>query len=111
KLAVGDGVVAIGSPFGLDETVTTGIVSALDRTIDAPDNYAISGAIQTDAAINHGNSGGPLLNLAGQVVGVNSQIQSDSGGNDGVGFAIPSNTVKNVISQLVSGGQVQHAYL
>jgi putative serine protease PepD len=108
---VGDGVVAIGSPFGLFGTVTTGIVSALDRTIQAPNQFSIQGAIQTDAAINHGNSGGPLLNLAGKVIGVNAQIQSDSGGNDGVGFAIPSNTVRSVASQLISTGKVAHAFL
>src|SRR5689334_5779692 len=80
KLAVGDGVVAIGSPFGLDETVTSGIVSALNRDISSTNNFTISGAIQTDAAINHGNSGGPLLNMSGEVVGVTTQIESDSGG-------------------------------
>jgi putative serine protease PepD len=109
--AVGDGVVAIGNPFGLDDTVTTGIVSAVNREIEAPDNTPIEGAIQTDAAINHGNSGGPLLNMNGEVIGVTSQIQSDSGGNDGVGFAIPSNTVKSVADQLIAGGKVQHALL
>jgi putative serine protease PepD len=110
---VGDGVVAIGSPFGLAGTVTSGIVSALNRTIQAPppNQFSILGAIQTDAAINHGNSGGPLLDLQGKVIGINSQIQSDSGGNDGVGFAIPSNTVKRVVSQLISGGKVEHAFL
>jgi putative serine protease PepD len=108
---VGDGVVAIGSPFGLEGTVTTGIVSALDRTIDAPNNFTISGAIQTDAAINHGNSGGPLLDAAGHVVGINSQIESDSGGNDGIGFAVPSSIVQRVAQELVSGGKVAHAYL
>src|SRR3954467_8415728 len=108
---VGDGVVAIGSPFGLEGTVTTGIVSALDRTIDAPNNFTISGAIQTDAAINHGNSGGPLLDADGHVVGINAQIESDSGGSDGVGFAIPSSTVQRVAQELVSGGKVAHAYL
>jgi putative serine protease PepD len=110
---VGDGVVAIGSPFGLAGSVTSGIVSALNRTIQAPppNQFSILGAIQTDAAINHGNSGGPLLDLHGKVIGVNSQIQSDSGGNDGVGFAIPSNTVKRVASQLISSGKVQHAFL
>jgi putative serine protease PepD len=110
-VAVGDGVVAIGNPFGLDNTVTTGIVSALDREISAPDESPIEGAIQTDAAINHGNSGGPLFNLAGKVIGINSQIQSDSGGNDGVGFAINSNLVKTVVTQLISTGKAQHALL
>jgi putative serine protease PepD len=108
---VGDGAVAIGSPFGLEDTVTTGIVSALNRTIQAPNNFTISGAIQTDAAINHGNSGGPLLNSSGQVIGINSQIESDSGGNDGVGFAIPSSMVQRVAQELITGGKVAHAYL
>jgi putative serine protease PepD len=108
---VGDGVVAIGSPFGLEETVTTGIVSALNRTIQAPNNFTISGAIQTDAAINHGNSGGPLLDSSGHVIGINSQIESDSGGNDGVGFSIPSSMVQRVAQELISGGKVAHAYL
>jgi S1-C subfamily serine protease len=108
---VGDGVVAIGSPFGLENTVTTGIVSALHRDITAPNNYTITDTIQTDAAINHGNSGGVLLNLNGDVVGVTAQIDSESGGNDGVGFAIPSNTVRAIVSQLVSSGSVEHAYL
>jgi putative serine protease PepD len=108
---VGDAVVAIGSPLGLDETVTSGIVSALHRTITSPNNFAINDAIQTDAAINHGNSGGPLLNLTGQVIGINSQIDSDSGGNDGIGFAVPSNTVKSVAAQLMASGKVEHAYL
>jgi putative serine protease PepD len=111
KLEVGDGVVAIGSPFGLDETVTSGIVSALDRDISSTNNFTISGAIQTDAAINHGNSGGPLLNMAGQVVGVTTQIESDSGGNEGVGFAVPSNTISSVASSLVKGEKVAHPYL
>ena len=107
----GEAVVAIGSPFGLTETMTSGIVSAIDRTITAPNNYAISGAIQTDAPINHGNSGGPLLTTDGQVVGVNAQIESDSGGNDGVGFALAIDPVKNVVNTIVSGGVVQHAYM
>ncbi|HUY72663.1 MAG TPA: trypsin-like peptidase domain-containing protein [Gaiellaceae bacterium] len=107
---VGDPVVAIGSPFGLAQTVTSGIVSALHRTIDSPNNFTIGDSIQTDAPINHGNSGGPLLNAAGQVIGVNSQIQSQSGGSDGVGFAIPSNTVQSVASQLVAGKPIAHAY-
>ena len=111
KVAVGDGVVAIGNPFGLDGTVTSGIVSALNREIVSPNNAPIEGAIQTDAAINHGNSGGPLLDMQGKVIGVTSQIQSDSGGNDGVGFAVPSNTVSSIVSQLISGGSAQHALL
>ena len=110
-VAPGQPVVAIGSPFGLTETITSGIVSAIDRTIQAPNNYSIAGAIQTDAAINHGNSGGPLLNLSGDVVGVNAQIQSDGGGNEGVGFAIPIDAVKSVANTLIAGGKVQHAYL
>jgi putative serine protease PepD len=108
---VGQPVAAIGSPFGLPESLTSGIVSALSRTITAPNNFSISGAIQTDAAINHGNSGGPLLNASGQVIGVNSQIESDGGGNEGVGFAIPSNAVKTVADTLIAGKTVQHAYL
>jgi putative serine protease PepD len=111
KVAVGDGVVAIGNPFGLDGTVTSGIVSAVGREISSPDDTPIEGAIQTDAAINHGNSGGPLLNLHGEVIGITSQIQSEGGGNDGVGFAVPSNTVKSIASQLISGGKAQHALL
>ncbi len=110
-LSVGEGVVAIGSPFGLEETVTSGIVSALDRTISSETKFQIAGVIQTDAAINHGNSGGPLLNLAGQVIGVTTQIESDSGGNEGVGFAVPSNTIKSVASQILAGKKVEHAYL
>jgi putative serine protease PepD len=108
---VGQGVVAIGSPFGLQETVTSGIVSALHRSMQAPNNFTINDSIQTDAAINHGNSGGPLLDLNGHVIGVNSQIESDSGGSDGVGFAIPSNTVRSIATQLIASGNVQHAYL
>jgi putative serine protease PepD len=110
-VAVGQGVVAIGSPFGLEETVTSGIVSALHRSMQAPNNFTINDSIQTDAAINHGNSGGPLLDLNGHVIGVNSQIESDSGGSDGVGFAIPSNTVRSIANQLIDNGSVQHAYL
>jgi S1-C subfamily serine protease len=111
ELAVGDGVVAIGSPFGLESSVTSGIVSALHRQMRAPNNFSINDSIQTDAAINHGNSGGPLLDLQGQVIGVNAQIESESGGNDGVGFAIPSNTVRSIVTQIRSSGQVDHAYL
>jgi putative serine protease PepD len=111
KVVVGDNVVAIGSPFGLAETVTAGIVSALHRQMTSPNNFAIDDSIQTDAAINHGNSGGPLLNSSGQAIGVNAQIESNSGGNDGVGFAIPSNTVRSIVSQLLTSGKAQHAYL
>jgi putative serine protease PepD len=111
KVQVGDNVVAIGAPFGLAETVTAGIVSALHRQMTSPNNFSIDDSIQTDAAINHGNSGGPLLDAQGHVIGVNAQIESDSGGSDGVGFAIPSNTIKSIASQLISSGQAQHAYL
>ena len=110
-LSVGNGVVAIGAPFGLAGSVTAGIVSALGRDITSPNGYPISNAIQTDAAINHGNSGGPLLDDTGKVIGVNSQIQSDGGGSDGVGFAVPAATVKQVTTQLVATGKIAHAYL
>ena len=110
-LVVGSPVVAIGSPFGLEGTITSGIISALHREIEAPNNFTIEDAIQTDAAINHGNSGGPLLDLAGHVIGVNAQIKSDSGGNEGVGFAVPSSTVRSIVSELLQKGSVQHAYL
>jgi putative serine protease PepD len=111
SLVVGDQVVAIGSPFGLEGTVTSGIVSALHREMTSPNNFAIDNSIQTDAAINHGNSGGPLLNAQGKVVGVTAQIESNSGGNEGVGFAIPSNTVRSIASQLISDGKAEHAFL
>jgi putative serine protease PepD len=111
NVQVGDAVIAIGSPFGLAETVTNGIVSALGRSMDAPNGYTIANSIQTDAPINHGNSGGPLIDTAGRVIGVNAQIQSDSGGSDGVGFAIPANTVRSVVSQIIAGKPVAHAYL
>jgi len=111
NVKVGDAVIAIGSPFGLAETVTSGIVSALGRSMEAPNNYTIPNAIQTDAPINHGNSGGPLISMSGDVIGVNAQIQSDSGGSDGVGFAIPASTVSRVASQIVAGKTVEHAYL
>jgi putative serine protease PepD len=91
--------------------VTSGIVSALHRQMTSPSGFAINDSIQTDAAINHGNSGGPLLDRQAQVVGVTSQIESDSGGNDGVGFAIPSGTVRSVADQLISSGKAEHAYL
>jgi S1-C subfamily serine protease len=110
---VGDPVVAIGNPFGLDRTVTAGIVSALQRQIQAPDGFSISNVIQTDAAINPGNSGGPLINGAGEVIGINSQIQTGGSGdgNVGIGFAIPINTAKSEIQTLIDNGEVEHAYL
>jgi putative serine protease PepD len=111
EVEVGDGVVAMGSPFGLEGTVTSGIVSALHRQMTAPNNFTITDSIQTDAAINHGNSGGPLLDQEGRVIGVNAQIESESGGSDGVGFAIPSNTVRSIVSQLIESGEAEHAYL
>ncbi len=112
RVEVGEPVVAIGNPFGLERTVTTGIVSALHRNITSTNNYSISEVIQTDAAINPGNSGGPLINEAGEVIGVNSQIATGgSNGNVGIGFAVPSNTVADVVDQLVDSGEVQHAWL
>jgi S1-C subfamily serine protease len=106
ELSVGRKVLAIGNPFGLDTTLTTGIVSALGREIQAPNNRTIRGVIQTDAAINPGNSGGPLLNSLGQLVGVNTAIYSPSGASAGIGFAIPVNTVKDVVPQLISYGRI-----
>ena len=111
---VGDSVVAIGNPFGYDRTVTAGIVSALQRVIQAPNSYSIDHVIQTDAALNKGNSGGPLLNANGNVIGVNSQIStgnSGSSGNVGVGFAVPINTVTTVAAQIIKSGRVEHAFL
>ena len=114
KMEVGDPVVAIGNPFGLDRTVTSGIVSALQRQIQAPNGFSIDNVIQTDAAINPGNSGGPLINAEGEVIGINSQIETGGNGSDGnvgIGFAIPINTAKEVISELETKGTVEHAYL
>jgi S1-C subfamily serine protease len=113
KAEVGDPVVAIGNPFGLDRTVTSGIVSALQRQIQAPNGFSIDNVIQTDAAINPGNSGGPLINAAGEVIGINSQIETGGGsnGNVGIGFSIPINTAKAEIQQLETKGEVEHAYL
>ena len=111
---VGDPVVAIGNPFGLRRTATAGIVSAVqERTITAPNGYPIDHVIQTDAQINSGNSGGPLLSARGEVIGVNSQIARADGstGNVGIGFAVPSNTVKEVVAQLTATGKVDRAYL
>ena len=113
SLELGDPVVAIGSPLGLQGTVTAGIVSGLGRDIEAPDGFTIDGAVQTDAALNHGNSGGPLLNAQGQVIGVNAQIETGgvSQGNVGIGFAIPINTVKTVVAALIKHGKVEHPLL
>jgi S1-C subfamily serine protease len=110
---VGDQVIAIGNPFGLDRSVTAGIVSAVQRRIEAPNNLSIAHVIQTDAALNHGNSGGPLLDAQGDVIGVNAQIETGgvNEGNVGIGFAIPINTVKGVVAQLIKHGKVEHAYL
>jgi S1-C subfamily serine protease len=110
-LQVGDPVAAIGSPFGEPQSLSVGVVSALNRDIESLTNFAIGNAIQTDAAINHGNSGGPLLDSGGAVVGINSQIRSTSGGGEGVGFAIPVETAKRSIEQLRTGGRVVYAYL
>ncbi|MGH2952793.1 MAG: S1C family serine protease [Solirubrobacterales bacterium] len=111
RVEVGDAVVAIGNPFGLDRTATAGIVSAVQREIEAPNGFTIRDAIQTDAPINPGNSGGPLLDAAGRVIGVNSQIESQTGGNVGIGFAVPINTAREVAEQLIDDGEVQHAFL
>ncbi|HKG03303.1 MAG TPA: trypsin-like peptidase domain-containing protein [Conexibacter sp.] len=110
---VGDPVLAIGNPFGLDRTLTTGVVSALQRQITAPNGFTIQHVIQTDAPINPGNSGGPLLDAAGRVLGINSQIISGGAGNGnvGIGFAVPINTAKKLLPQLKQTGSVVHAYL
>ena len=113
-LKVGSGVVAIGNPFGQDRTVTSGIISAVARSIQAPNGFSINGAIQTDAAINHGNSGGPLLDMSGQVIGINSQIDTGgqaNSGSVGIGFAIPINLVKQVAADIMATGKAQHAWL
>jgi putative serine protease PepD len=111
KLAVGQKVLAIGNPFRLDRTLTTGVISALQRPIRAPNNRLIEGAIQTDAAINRGNSGGPLLDSHGRMIGINSQILSPSGSSAGVGFAIPVNVAKRIVPQLVNFGSVRRPKL
>ena len=113
QVRVGDPVVAIGNPFGLDRTVTSGIVSALQRQIQAPNGFSIDHVIQTDAAINPGNSGGPLIDSSGDVVGINSQIETGGGGNGnvGIGFAIPINTAREVANEIEQNGKVEHAYL
>lgn len=113
RTAVGDPVVAIGNPFGLERTVTAGIVSALQRAVQAPNGFSIDQVIQTDAPINPGNSGGPLIDAHGEVIGVNSQIETggSTNGNIGIGFAVPSNTVKSIVAKLLSDGKVEHAYV
>lgn len=111
KLQVGDPVLAIGNPFGLDRTLTTGVVSALQREIPALNDFRISDVIQTDAAVNPGNSGGPLLDGNGRVIGVNSQIQSRTGSFAGIAFAVPSSTVRSVANELVDKGKVEYAWL
>jgi S1-C subfamily serine protease len=111
---VGDPTIAIGNPFGLDRTLTTGVVSALQRQIQAPNGFAIKDVIQTDAAINPGNSGGPLIDAAGRVIGINSQIETGgagSQGNVGIGFAVPIDTAKAILENLKKGESVQRAYL
>jgi S1-C subfamily serine protease len=111
RLLVGQKVLAIGNPFGLDRTLTTGVISGLERPIRAKNNRPIDAAIQTDASINPGNSGGPLLDKFGQMIGINSQILSPSGASAGVGFAVPVNTAKRVIPQLISFGEVRRPKL
>jgi S1-C subfamily serine protease len=111
QVEVGDPVVAIGNPFGLDHTATAGIVSAIQREIRGPDGFTIRDAIQIDAPINPGNSGGPLLDASGRVIGVNSQIQSPTGGNVGIGFAVPISIGHEIAQQLIESGEVQHAFL
>jgi len=111
KLFIGETTLAIGSPFSQRWTLTTGIISALGRTISGQTKYSVGSVIQTDAAINPGNSGGPLLNLQGEVIGVNSQILSETRSNSGVGFAIPSNLVKRVSQILIKDGKIDYSYL
>jgi S1-C subfamily serine protease len=110
-LKVGQPAIAIGNPYGLQGTLTTGVVSALGRSITAPNNFPIDNVVQTDAAINPGNSGGPLLDAGGRVVGVNAQIATNTGSNDGVGFAIPIDTAKRVLPQLKAGHAIKRPYL
>ena len=112
KLQVGDSVIAIGNPFGYSKTVTTGIVSGLQREIQAPNGFTIPDVIQTDASINPGNSGGPLLDANGRVIGINSQIATGGGqGSVGIGFAVPINTAKELLPDLKAGETIEHAYL
>ncbi len=111
SIAVGDPVAAIGSPFGEEQSLTIGVISALDRTIQSLTRFEIGDAIQTDAAINPGNSGGPLLDAEGRVIGINAQIKSQSGGGEGVGFAVPVDAVRRSLHELRSDGRVDYGYL
>src|SRR5687768_11237518 len=111
RLIVGQKVLAIGNPFGLDRTLTTGVISGLQRPIRARNDRPIEGAIQTDASINPGNSGGPLLDSRGRMIGINSQIQSTSGSSAGVGFAIPVNIAKRIVPELIRSGSIQRPKL
>jgi putative serine protease PepD len=111
SLQVGDSVIAIGSPFGLEGTLTTGVISALGREIESPNGFEIENVVQTDAALNQGNSGGPILDSEGRVVGVAAQIRTESGGSDGIGYAIPGDTAQRVARELIEDGSVEHAYL
>jgi S1-C subfamily serine protease len=111
RVQVGEPVVAIGSPFGERQSLSVGVISAVDRSIESLTDFNISGALQTDAAINPGNSGGPLVNGKGEVIGINQQIKSNSGGGEGVGFAVPSAAVKRSLAMLRSGGKASYAYL
>jgi S1-C subfamily serine protease len=111
SLEVGDPVIVLGSPFGLEGTLTTGVISAVGREIQSPNGFTIENAVQTDAALNHGNSGGPVLDTQGRVVGVAAQIRSESGGSDGVGYAVPGDTAERVAAELITDGKVEHAYL
>ncbi|HEU5395223.1 MAG TPA: trypsin-like peptidase domain-containing protein, partial [Candidatus Methylomirabilis sp.] len=110
-LQVGQLAIAIGNPFGLDRTITTGVISSLNRSLRAESGREMRGIIQTDAAINPGNSGGPLLNSRGEVIGINTAIFSPTGGSVGIGFAIPVNTAKRLVPQLIATGRVRHPWL
>lgn len=111
SLEVGNPVIVLGSPFGLEGTLTTGVISAVGREIQSPNGFTIENAVQTDAALNHGNSGGPVLDTSGHVVGVAAQIRSESGGSDGIGYAVPGDTAKRVAAALIADGKIDHAYL
>jgi putative serine protease PepD len=111
SLQVGNPVIAVGSPFGLEGTLTTGVISALGREIQSPNGFTIENAVQTDAALNRGNSGGPVLDTQGRVVGVAAQIRSETGGSVGIGYAIPGDTAERIARELIEDGTVDHAYL